>query len=219
MTNEKQSPAFEQHRRLLRRIVWIFLIIVIALVAFLVARHMLRYRLYNVYRDYLPEQSTFEQGSAFAPLEDADAKVAGMELAAENDVLKLYANPASGEVAVYDKRSGEIIRSNPENVDADKKANGTNKNYLKSQLVVDYYNASRVAGTYASQNMCVDRGQLEVQSIEDGVRFIYGLGEIPVIEFYVPTYLTAEWFNRICENVEESDAKTLDRMADDSADG
>ena len=80
-------------------------------------------------------------------------------------------------MAVYDLRSGQTIRSNPADADNDPVANKTNKAYLKSQLVIDYYNSSRNAGTYDSWSMSTSLGQMTCQSLEDGVRFVYGIGE------------------------------------------
>ena len=67
-----------------------------------------------------------------------------MVLAQENDNLKLYVNTESGEIALVDKRTGEITYSNPVDADADGIANETNKNYMKSQIVLDYFNTSRI---------------------------------------------------------------------------
>ncbi len=214
MSKQKQSPAkmSGKHRKTLIRLALLALCAVLVVCAAVGAWTLHRYTFYNEYRKYLPAASVYESGSEFAALPDDDPQVEGMVLAAENELLKLYASTETGEVAVYDKRSGEIIRSNPAEAAKDKKANTTNKNYLRSQLVVDYYNASRVSGTYASSNMSVDLGQMTVESIENGVRFVYGLGEIPVIEFYVPHYLSVEWYDKIVSMVDEKDAKTMGRM-------
>ena len=90
---------------------------------------------YERYEDFVTSYE-YEPGTAYQPLTDADNKVPGFELVAENDKLKLYAQTATGNVAVYDKRDGSITYSNPINADEDEKANKNNKNYLKSQMMV-----------------------------------------------------------------------------------
>ena len=89
--------------------------------------YMVHYYLYDDYKQYLSGYET-ENGTEFTALKDSSKDVEGMELAAENDILKLYASTDSGNVAVYDKRSGVITYSNPVNAEDDPIANNTNKN-------------------------------------------------------------------------------------------
>lgn len=208
----RASTAEARVRRVMHRLIAVTLAIVFVAGCAAAGHMLLRYTLYNKHEMYLPPTPFFEEGKPFEALPDDDPKVPGMVLAAENEFLKLYADPQTAEIAVYDRRNGEIIRSNPADAASDKKANKTNKNYLRSQLVVDYYNTSRVSGTYATANMSVDLGQMTMEAISDGVRFTYGIGEIPVIEFYVPHYLTAGWYDRVIAAVDEKDAKTFARM-------
>ena len=128
-----------------------------------------------------------------------------MELVAENGNLKLYASPESGNVAVYDKRSGVTTYSNPVNADEDPIANNTNKNYLKSQFVINYYNAAKAMGTYESYSMAVEKGQLQAQSIDKGVRFIYTLGDFSTnTTGIVPLYLDKNKLEEICGKIDET---------------
>ncbi len=215
MTDNKKSlasSAEERVRRVMRRLVALVAVVALICVCVAVWHTLTRYTLYNGHEAYLPSAPVFEAGRAFEPLADEAPMVEGMVLAAENEALKLYVDPQTAEIAVYDKRNGEVIRSNPADAADDKKANATNKDYLRSQLVVDYYNTSRVSGTYATASMSVDRGQMTMEAIENGVRFTYGMGEIPVIEFYVPYYLTTEWYDKIIASVDEKDAKSFARM-------
>lgn len=130
---------------------------------------------YNRYRDFLSTYE-YEQGTAYHTLSDTDNKVPGFDLIAENDKLKLYTNTATGNVAVYDKRDGSITYTNPLNPDEDEKANKNNKNYLKSQMMVYYYNGQAKSGTYDTFTQCIEKNQLAVESIENGIRYIYTVG-------------------------------------------
>ena len=56
---------------------------------------------------------------------------------------------------MYDKRDGSITYSNPQNPDEDSLANKANINYLKSQLIVQYYNADVRSSNYDSYSQSV----------------------------------------------------------------
>mgnify|MGYP007025301397 CR=1 FL=1 len=48
--------------------------------------------------------------------------------------LKLYTDQETSEIAVYEKATGHITRSNPEDRDGDAVAAGVNKSLLNSTL-------------------------------------------------------------------------------------
>ncbi len=142
---------------------------------------------YDRYEDFL-DTYDYETGTAYQALSDADKKVDGFDLVAENDMLKLYADTATGYVAVYDKRDGSITYSNPINADEDEKANKNNKNYLKSQMMVYYYNADIKSGTLDTYTQCVQKNQLAVESVENGIRFLYTVGSTTAKGEAIPIY-------------------------------
>ena len=123
--------------------------IIVAAFAIFMVRWLVRYYFYNSYRDDLSSYG-YEEGRAFQAISESSSDVAGMELAAQNDILKLYVNTATGEVAVVDKRNGQITYSNPPDADQDAIANTMHKNYLKSQMIIEYFTAARTVGTYDS---------------------------------------------------------------------
>lgn len=176
--------------------------VIAAVVVIFMARWLIRYYFYNDYRDDLSSYD-YEEGKEFTPIQESAGDVPGMELAAENDILKLYANTKTGEVAVVDKRNGKVVYSNPVNADEDSIANGTHKNYLKSQLVVDYFNTTRTQGTMDSFSFCVDRGQLEYEGIENGIRFLYTIGDLSSKTGLVPQYISQEALNRVLDALDD----------------
>lgn len=138
--------------------------------------YLVRYHFYDVYKESLKEY-TYETGAEFKGMKDSDPKVEGMVLVAENNSLKLYINTTSCDVAVYDKGTKKTTYSNPPQADEDPIANETNKNLLKSQLVVEYYNSNRLAGIYNSYEYSVSNEQFSFESLENGIRVIYKLGK------------------------------------------
>lgn len=197
-----QSPAAPGERKS-RRWLWIALAVVLVIAAAVLGWYLIRYQFNDAYKQYITEPAAAAAGTEFTALEDASPAVEGYQLAAQNETLKLYADPATGFVAVHDLRTGETVYSNPPAADDDKVANKTNRGYLKSQLKVDYYNSNLSTGSYSSFADCVDYGELEVQSIPNGVRFIYTLGEKKTV-YYVPHILTDERYQELYTQVDSS---------------
>ncbi len=179
-----------------RRWLWLTLVVILLAVAAALTWYLMRYQFYSEYKQYIQEPAAAAEGTAFTALADAEPAVTGMKLAAQNDSFKLYANEKTGEIAVHDLRSGRTVYSNPPAADSDKIANKTNKGYLKSQFVLEYFNAGLTSNTYDSYSKCVELGNLQAESIPDGVRFIYEVGDEVEI-FYVPHMLSDERFQEL----------------------
>lgn len=120
----------------------------------------------------------YEMGTEYQPVKETKPSVEGMELVCENEYLKLYTDTAMANVAVYDKRDGSITYACPPNADEDTKANRNNKNYLKSQMMVYYYNSDVKSGSYDTYSRSVQKKQFVAEGIENGIRYIYTVGDI-----------------------------------------
>ena len=171
-----------------------------------VVYYVVHYKLYDDYKDSFVTYE-YREGSEYKALSDSAPKVEGMDLVAENDNLKLYANTATGEVAIYDKRNDNITYSNPQGADQDPIANGVNKDMLKSQMCIYYYNTSRGVATMNTYEKCTSMGQLSVESIENGIRFIYHIGDLSSKTGIVPTKILEARMNDILAKMEEKGAK------------
>lgn len=177
--------------------------------------YMIHFYNYKTYKNYLTK-SEVAASAEYAPLADSSKDVKGMDLVAENDILKLYTDKATASFAIYDKRNGKTTYSNPPKADDDTIANETNKGYLKSQFVINYFNKAKAMGTYDSYSMSVAREQFEVQSIPNGVRYIYTLGDFSQNDMgLVPEMIEQAKLDEICAKLNElgmeSDAKALGR--------
>lgn len=185
---------------------------VIALVIGLVylSYYLIRFTFFNDYREFLTGYS-YESG---AELKLQKEKLPGYDdyrLAAESGSLKLYLNDKTTDVAVYDKRSGEITFATPPAAEDDPIANGVNKDYLRSHIIVNYFNASRTEGIYDSWSMAVERGQFSFEGIGNGVRVIYEMGDFSNSSGIVPQYMSQEKFDEIAAQLSEKDAAALGR--------
>lgn len=163
------------------------------------------YYLYNGYQKYLTADAVFEKGREFKALADNGNEGNGMVLAAENEYLKLYTDTATTEIAVYDKRSGETIYSNPSDRAQDAIATGSNKVDLNSQFVLTYYDSTMTQATMYSYDYSVERKQYELESIKDGLRYTYLCGNLESATGIVPKYITKE-------RLEEKILKKLTRL-------
>lgn len=173
--------------------------------------YCIHYLSYNKYKDYLTSYD-YEEGSEYRPVKEDKPDVEGMELVCENEYLKLYTHRATATVAVYDKRNGEIIYSNPLNAKEDSIANVTNMNYLKSQFIINYYNQEVKSGTYDSYSMAVEKEQVTLEGIEDGIRYIYRLGDFESNKTgNIPIYVTEEKLDEICQKLPEADGISFRR--------
>lgn len=171
---------------------------------------------YDGYEKYLTDYE-YEEGTEFSPIKEKKADVEGMVLVAENDYLKLYTDTTTANVAIYDKRSGEITYSNPVNAEDDTIANASNMNYLKSQFILSYYNSDVKSGTFDSYSMAVERGQVEAESIENGIRYLYTVGDFSSSKTgNLPLYITPEKLNEILGKLGEKEATSLQRYYSES---
>ncbi len=183
----------------------------VIIVAAVVIYNTVHYKLYDDYKACLSNYE-YEEGTEFTAISEGKSDVDGMVLVAENDILKLYADTETTNVAVYDKRNGKTTYAIPIDADEDPIANESNKNNLKSQIIIDYYNTVRAMGTYDSYSMSVKEGNFEVQSIENGIRFIYTIGDFAGVSTgIVPMYITQEKLDELCSKLEGVKGKALAR--------
>lgn len=182
--------------------------LVLAIVVVYMAHWLIRYYFYNDYKEDVSSYE-YEEGKAFSAIKESNPDVEGMELAAENDTLKLYVDTKMGNVAVVDKRNGQITYSNPVGLEEDSIANEANKNYMRSQLIVDYFNTSRTVGTFDSYSYAAEKEQIEVEAVDNGIRFIYTLGDLSSATGIVPQYISVETLEQVTSALSEKDAKEV----------
>jgi hypothetical protein len=169
----------------------------------------LHYFFYNGYKQYLTE-TVYEPGLEFTPLPEDNNTVSGMILAAENDILKLYTNTDTTEIAVYDKRSGTITYSNPPDREEDPIASGSNKTALNSQFVLSYYDSSMTEVTMYNYDYSVLKKQVSAEKIKDGIRYTYLCGNLDSPTGLVPPFITKERLEeKILSKLTEKEAKTF----------
>ena len=129
-------------------------------------------------------------------------------LTMENDKLLFEMDPGTTQFTVTEKETGRVWRSNPEDADQDPIAKSTNKDTLKSTLVVTYTTAGGEVGlnnyTYSVVNQTYD-----IVPQEDGsIRVNYAVGQIERV-YRIPSAITVERYNAFTENMSKSTIKKL----------
>lgn len=174
------------------------------------AYYLTRYAFFDDYKALLKTYD-YESGENLVLGEEKLPGNDDYALVAQTDYLKLYLNSDTTDVAVYDKRSGEITYAVPAEAEEDPIANGVNKNYLKSHLILNYYNSSRTSGIFDSYSMSVERDQFQFEGIENGVRVIYNMGDFSKSTGTVPQYMTEDKYEEILGQLSEADAGNFAR--------
>lgn len=192
----------------------IIIIIVVILLAALAIYAFPRVKKALVENDYkaLLQEDTKKETTTFKALKDDNPAVADMVLAAENDNFKLYTNQTTTEVALYDKRTNDVYYSNPV------ERASTTGTEVNAQFTVTYYNSDRKSSTMDNYSMATELGQFEIVGIENGIRYIYTLGDMESENGIVPLVITKERLESFLENVSEKDAKAVLKKYKESED-
>lgn len=107
-----------------------------------------------------------------------EEKVASMDLMAERYGYALYAEPLTGEVAIVNTKTGDILTTNPYNVGSLSSSSEAKKNLL-SQVIINYQS---VDGTVTARDMssfesAAELKQIKVKPIKNGARVEYVIGK------------------------------------------
>ncbi len=107
----------------------------------------------------------------FASPED---KLATMELKTTKGNYAIYADVRSGEVAVKDLRTGQILFTNPYDIGTATASNAV-KNQLLSQIIVKFTENGRER-EYSSYEYAALKDQIKIKNIKNGIRVEYTIG-------------------------------------------
>ncbi len=135
------------------------------------------------------------------------SNIQGYDVVAENDNLELCFNSETFDVAVYNKTTKDVFNTIPQDSDEDTLANAYEKNYIKSHLLVSYYDNARNNLTYLSYTNSVLGGTAVPYSIDNGVRLTYDIGNFDKDATSLPQYLTAERYEELLSLMDEAGAK------------
>ena len=137
----------------------------------------------------------------------------GYQALVENDRFIVGVNTSNCFFCVADKALGEVFESNPSNWKTDKKATGSNKTKLQSQMVVTVLRGeTENTETVNSQVGSVSKGSVKLQKVDDGLRILYTFKDYGIT---VPLYVTiAEDCFRVYVPANEIEETTADKLLD-----
>ncbi|MGO4938316.1 DUF5696 domain-containing protein [Fundicoccus sp. Sow4_H7] len=192
-----------------KHILLIILVIGVALATYgiFIATH---YYLYDDYLAWIQPALTADAGSEFEMIPESNGNVPGMQLAAENDFFKLYTNTETTNVAIYEKESGMLVFTNPQNSTEDPIASGINTSELQSQFVLEYYDQNRNRIRVNNYDMSITSGQFQIENIEDGLRYTYTLADMSSVTGIVPTVISEELLeSKVLAHLDEREARDV----------
>ena len=192
----------------MRRTLWILAALAVIAAAVFLGWYLVNYRGYDAYKAYITAPAALEEGTELKTARDPENRVPGFSLAAENDRLGLYLEEKTAGIALYDKETGRVIYSNPQDAASDPVAkSGLNQGNLKSQFILNYLDTNSREGTpWSSYAKAVENGQIEYQRIENGFRAVYTLSNEKLM--LVPRQMTAEWYEILSQAGKKQAAKS-----------
>lgn len=139
---------------------------------------------------YMEVTAELESGSELAALPDSSEGVPGMLLAADDAELSLYYNADTTEIAVKDKRTGQIWYSTPVSRNEDTLASGFEKELLSSQLTVLFRDAVGTLESYTNFAQSISSKQFTAEGLKNGLRITYTIGDTSAGIDVLPKYIS-----------------------------
>ncbi len=124
-----------------------------------------------------------------------------MELRVSSGAYQLYANPFTGEVALKNRVTGQILSTNPYRF-GEKAEKGevqefgiseSNRQKLLSQILINYTDETGAAQSMNSFNEAAGYGQINIRDIKNGLRVEYIIGRLDTT-YLLPGYIMADRF-------------------------
>lgn len=131
-----------------------------------------------------------------------------MEAMQETEYLKLFINRSSTEIAVLDKRSGQVWYSNPPDLAQDTQTAPYTKGRLSSQIYLVYLTPSGQTKEYDSFNDSVKKQQFEIGKQGDSIFVTYHFGSNEKGLDYLPEKISKKRLEELLLNrLEDQDEK------------
>ena len=135
-----------------------------------------------------------------------EEKLATMTLKRERGDYQLYVDTYSGEVALKNTVTNEILFSNPYDIGSSKADDSENstKEELLSQIIVKFTNITdNTTNTFLSFREAAYRNQIRVKNIKNGIRVEYTMGREQA-KMLVPKLIEKSRFDALVEAMEKN---------------
>lgn len=115
------------------------------------------------------------------------------EVVAENEALVLFLDKESTEIALKNKRTGDIWYSNPTDWEREERiARGRVRNEMGAQVAVSYFLPGDVQRFMDSRNDSIAYGQYTITEVPSGIRIDYLLGKEWEDLAYLPVMISED---------------------------
>lgn len=128
----------------------------------------------SYYQNYYTNSSYSGRDTKFLTEE---ARLSKMKLQYSKGDFELYADEITGEVALKDKSTGNVLFTTPYSVAEDDRITATLKKEMLSQVIINYSTTSGTSGTYYSFTHSALLDQINIRKLNGGVRVEYSIGE------------------------------------------
>ncbi|MCM3629835.1 DUF5696 domain-containing protein [Paenibacillus glycanilyticus] len=152
--------------------------------------------------------TAFAKGKALSA-SFSDSRLTDMKGVAENELLRLFADEQTGAIAVLDKKSGDIWRSNPPDGSEDPIAAGVNKDLLSSQIKLDFYNSFGQLNSINSYTDSVMNKQIHMEKLPNGLRVTYQFGKVEKTLEDMPKMIGTARFEALSKKLDKTGQRAL----------
>ena len=126
----------------------------------------------------------------------------------ENDALRFVLDGKTTQFTLENKRTGRVWRSNPENPDDDPIALGTEKNKMRSTLLLTYATSEGATTVFDNYAYSIANGVYDIEAAEDEIRVNYVVGKISKV-FIVPDAITKARMERFTDGMSKREVGTV----------
>lgn len=136
--------------------------------------------------------------------EEMDAQIKASQepyKVAESGRITMYINGADASVTLRDTATGHTWDTNPASRNADPLAQGVNRDYLNSQILLEYVEAGK-STKMDSYSQSIALGQFYFYPVENGIGVNYLIGKKPHV-YVVPRALSVERYEQVKASIKD----------------
>lgn len=126
------------------------------------------------YTNYYTNSSYTGRKTKFTSEEN---RLSAMKLQYTKGDFELYADEVSGEVALKDKTTGDVLFTTPYSLAEDTRISTKLKSEMLSQVIINYSSVSGSSGTYNSFSHAALLNQISIRKLKGGIRVEYSIGQ------------------------------------------
>ena len=147
------------------------------------------------YNNYYTKSDFKERETKFL---SEEARFLAMDDGLTKGDFELRVDPITGEVALKDKTTGDILFTTPYDTAEDNRLSADRKIELLSQVIISFSSNSGSSSTYNSFQHAALLNQISIRKVKGGVRVEYSIGE-EESRILVPMAITATRFREMIE--------------------